>query len=99
MRRFLNNSNRIIGQLKVSEGNATATLSDIKKVLKYALLNDSQDVVLCHNHPSGACRPSGQDRQLTDSFDKACKTLGLRFMNHVIVTTYSFFSFHDQGLM
>ena len=96
---FLNNAHRVIGQLKVSEGSATSTLFDIKKVLKHALLNDSQAVVLCHNHPSGACQPSGPDRQLTDSFAKACKTLEIRFLDHVIVTTDSFFSFRDQGLI
>ena len=47
----------------------------------------------------GACQPSGPDRQLTDSFAKACKTLEIRFLDHVIVTTDSFFSFRDQGLI
>lgn len=96
---FLNNSNRLIGEMKISEGSATATIFDIKKVLRQALAINAQAIILCHNHPSGICRPSGPDQQITNKFGEACKTLEFRFLDHLIVTVNGFYSFHDNGNM
>lgn len=94
---LLNNSNQVINKIKVSEGSATATVFDSKKILKQALLNNANGIILCHNHPSGILQPSGPDQQITDSFARACKTLDLRFLDHIIVSTEGFYSFRDQG--
>ena len=94
---FVDQSNRLIDKMRVSEGSATATVHDHKKVLRKAILVNAQAVILCHNHPSGALVPSGPDSNITSSFQKAAKTLDLRLMDHLIITTDGFYSFHDHG--
>ncbi len=96
---FLNNNNRIIGEMKVSEGSATATIFDTKKILRRALTVNSQAIVLCHNHPSGVCRPSGPDQQITNKFAEACKTMDFRFLDHLIITIDGDYSFNDNGTL
>lgn len=94
---FLDHSNKVLGKFQVSIGSAKATLFDVKKVLKEALLRSAEGVALCHNHPSGALIPSGQDQNLTSSFAKACKTMDLRFLDHIIISTEGYYSFADEG--
>lgn len=96
---YLDNSNKVLGDMKISEGSAVGTIFDTKKVLKKAILLNAQGVVLCHNHPSGTLRPSGQDQMITDKFKKACETFEFRFLDHVIVSTEGMYSFHDNGNM
>ncbi|MDD6228840.1 MAG: DNA repair protein RadC [Bacteroidales bacterium] len=94
---LLNNSNQVIRKVKVSEGSSTSTIFDAKKILKEALLCNAIGIILCHNHPSGVLQPSGPDQSITESFGRACKTLDLRFLDHIIVSTEGFYSFRDQG--
>lgn len=94
---FMDNSLRVIGEMKISEGSAVSSIFDIKKVLKQALLCNAQAVAICHNHPSGTCKPSGPDTNVTSKFNTACKTMELRFLDHIIVTTEGYYSFADNG--
>lgn len=96
---FLDNSNHVIGKMRSSIGSATATIHDPKKILKAALVRNAQSVILCHNHPSGVLKPSVPDMTITDNFSKACKAVELRFLDHLIVSTEGFYSFHDEGRM
>ncbi len=94
---FLNRANRIIGKLRASQGGATSTVFDLKKIIKNALMANAEGVVLCHNHPSGNARPSGQDDNITRRFAEACKTLDLNFVDHLIVTTDGYYSYNDSS--
>lgn len=96
---FLDNGLRVIGEMKISEGSSTGTVFDIKKVLKKALLSNAQGIVLCHNHPSGGLRPSSQDNAITQNFHKSCKTLELRMIDHIIVSTEGYYSYADEAAL
>ena len=80
-------------------GTSVASLFDVKKILKMALLENAEGVILCHNHPSGGIQPSPQDKQITLELKKGCDIMKLRLLDHVIVTATRFFSFHDNGLI
>lgn len=56
-------------------------------------------LLLVHNHPSGVLRPSAEDTELTMDFVKAAKTVGLKVLDHLIVTETTWFSFADHGLI
>lgn len=96
---YLNNSNRIIKKLQLSKGGITGTLVDVRLVLKHALDFRSTALILVHNHPSGALKPSGADKQLTDKLKTACVSLDLKVLDHVIITEKAYFSFADEGLL
>lgn len=94
---LLNRAHCIMSARKVTEGGAAASLFDVKKTIKTALLEDAQAVVLCHNHPSGQLRPSVQDDNITRQFKAACDTVDLRMLDHIIVTHTGYYSYNDQG--
>ena len=54
---FLNQAARIIRKQRISVGGLTATQVDIRVIMAEALKCNATAMILCHNHPSGSCRP------------------------------------------
>ncbi len=81
----------------LSRGGIAGSAVDVRLILQRALLKGAPVLALCHNHPSGNLRPSTQDRQLTAALTSACKVMGIRLLDHVIVSDRGFYSFSDEG--
>lgn len=94
---FLNRGNYVIGKMRVSAGSSVASVFDVKKILKNALLAHAEGVILTHNHPSGTLRPSSQDDSITRKLKDACCQLDITFLDHVIVTAGGSYSYMDNG--
>jgi len=56
------------------------------KVLADVIADRAAAVIFAHNHPSGDLQPSEADRRMHDQLTEAGKILGLRVLDHVIVT-------------
>ena len=56
-------------------------------------------VIFAHNHPSGDLQPSEADRRTHEQLTEAAKILGLRVIDHVIVSKKGYFSFQENGLI
>jgi DNA repair protein RadC len=52
-----------------------------------------------HNHPSGDPTPSDDDIRLTRRLTEAGKILGIRLLDHVVVSRDSHFSFRSHSLV
>ena len=78
-------------------GGATASVFDVKAVMKNAILENAEGLVLCHNHPSGNLRPSVQDDQITRACREACETLQLRMLDHLIIAPQGYYSYLDES--
>jgi DNA repair protein RadC len=59
----------------------------------------SSSIIVAHNHPSGATKPSHEDHQLTASLHRAGKLLGITLLDHVIVTDDETMSMAALGMM
>ncbi|MBO4943761.1 MAG: DNA repair protein RadC [Muribaculaceae bacterium] len=94
---LLNRRNQVIGRQRMTSGTANASLFDPKPILKYALLNNADGIIMVHNHPSGNNNPSPQDDTITRSLRDAAKAVELRMLDHVIVNAHSFYSYADNG--
>jgi len=81
----------------ITQGSSVASVFDLKKILKEALMRDAEGIVLCHNHPSGNLRPSAQDDQITRKMREGCVSMDIRFLDHVIVTASGFYSYQDES--
>lgn len=97
---ILNRKNAVLECRTVSQGGTSATIFDLKNIMRQILLTPSVDsIVMVHNHPSGNLRPSPQDDEITRQMKEGCKYLGLRFLDHVIVTQDGYYSYSDEGRM
>jgi DNA repair protein RadC len=95
----LDNRNRVISHMRVSEGGTTGTVVDKKIVFQCALLANAHSIILTHNHPSGTTTPSEADKLITRQIIDAGKFLDIKVLDHLIVTEDSYLSFADDGIL
>ena len=96
---LLNRSNRVLGIYEVSTGGITGTVADPRVILTAALKANAVSIALAHNHPSGDLKPSRQDEALTQKIKNAASFLDILVLDHVILSTESYYSFADEGLL
>lgn len=94
---FINRRNQEITRFRVTSGSQTASVFDSHKILKRALLEEADGIIMCHNHPSGNLMPSPQDDSITHMLFEACRCIQIRMLDHVIVTTRGYYSYRDEG--
>lgn len=94
---FMARNNSIKSKLKMASGGSAACVFDVKQVIKEALLVGADRLALCHNHPSGTLRPSGQDDAITRQLKEAARFFDMSLIDHVIVSHLGYFSYHDEG--
>ena len=94
---YLNQANKEICTKRVSEGGLTATVVDVRRILHEAIRYDATCMVLCHNHPSGNPRPSGDDDNITRKLRKAGEIIGIRLLDHIIIADCDYYSYADEG--
>ena len=94
---LLNQSSKPIHELNISRGGISATLVDVRIIMKAAIENYASAIILFHNHPSGNLNPSPQDDSLTKKIIEAAKLFDIRVNDHIIISDNGFFSYHDEG--
>ena len=94
---LMNQNYGLIKEVQLSHGGISETAVDVRIALKHAMLNNATIIALCHNHPSGNIRPSRDDDQLTERFQKACDLMRIHLLDHVIVTDGQYYSYREQG--
>lgn len=82
---YLNTGNRIVERQRVSQGGVQATVVDHRLVIKRALELLATQIILVHNHPSGAALPSEQDKILTKKIAEAAALFDIRLLDHLII--------------
>lgn len=94
---LLNRRNEVVKKVKLTSGSSTASIFDRKAVVKAALLENAECVILYHNHPSGNLQPSREDDNITRLLAEACKSMDLRLHDHIILSVTGYYSYADQG--
>lgn len=94
---LMNQHFRLIKAVRLSHGGLCDTAVDVRIVMREALLAGATVLTLCHNHPSGNCKPSNNDDKLTLSLKKACETMRIYMVDHIIVTDGNYYSYAEEG--
>jgi DNA repair protein RadC len=94
---YLNQRNRVISHEVASSGGISGTVVDPRLIIRRALEEHASSIILCHNHPSGNCRPSLQDKELTTKIKNAAQFFDIIVSDHIIVSDEGYFSFADAG--
>ena len=94
---LLNQGFRLIKPVRLSHGGISETAVDIRLIMKEAIVNNATVIALCHNHPSNNLFPSRNDDNLTQNVKKACETMRIHFLDHVIVTDGAYYSYNEKG--
>ena len=95
----LNGAHEVLGWVRLHTGGYNKIPVDIRMVLAVALLTASTAIIVAHNHPSGSLKPSPEDILLTNGLKEAGDLIGLRVLDHLILTRDNYFSFSESGLL
>ncbi len=95
----LNGANEVIEKRIVTIGLLNMSPVHPREVFADVLVDRAASVIFAHNHPSGDLQPSETDLRMHEQLTEAGKILGLRVLDHIIVTKKGHFSFQDAGLM
>ncbi len=101
---YLNQRGKVICKQRISAGGITETPVDIRIIFKTALERNAVSVAVCHNHPSGALKPSNNDIKLTEALKTAANALKINLIEHIIVGITDrgkpdYYSFYDNGIL
>ena len=94
---LMNQHFRLVKAVRLSHGGLSETAVDVRIVMREAILAGATVLMLCHNHPSGICRPSKDDDSLTQKIKKACETMRIYMADHLIVTDGRYYSYAEEG--
>lgn len=83
---LLNAQSRLIGIETICIGSAYCCVLTPADVFKGALLANAVSIILCHNHPSGSLKPSAEDMRITELMKEAAKIMGIKLLDHIIVS-------------
>lgn len=96
---YLTSSNRIVERQRVSQGGVQGTVVDHRLIIKRSLELLATQLIMVHNHPSGAAEPSPQDKVLTERIARAAALFDIRLLDHLIISREGDFSFLREGLL
>ncbi|RYD99001.1 MAG: DNA repair protein [Sphingobacteriales bacterium] len=96
---LLNQSNKVLGIYEVSSGGISGTVVDLRLIFAAALKAAASGIIMIHNHPSGRTVPSQADRAITQKVSEAGRILDIPLLDHLIITSESYYSFADDGAL
>lgn len=77
--------NRLRHKVFVAEGAIDQVAVPVREILNTVLRHDGRAFAVVHNHPSGDPVPSFDDRRATTLLIESARTVGLRFLDHVVI--------------
>ncbi|OSM01437.1 putative DNA repair protein RadC [Magnetofaba australis IT-1] len=95
----LDTQNRLLFPALISEGTVKQTAVHPRQVVEEVVRHRAASVILSHNHPSGAAKPSKDDISLTARLHRVLEGIEVRLLDHVIVAGESSYSFAQNGML
>jgi len=93
---YLNASHHVAAYSIVSIGSANSAPVAPREVFQRAVLTGAISIVVAHNHPSDSTEPSPDDRAVTKRLRDAGQLLGIKVLDHLIVTDSAFLSLKED---
>ena len=93
----LNRANEVISVDKLSSGGTAGVILDSRVVFTIALKLTGHSIILAHNHPSGNLKPSNEDIKVTRELRSGGDILGIRVLDHIILSDTGYLSMADEG--
>lgn len=81
----LDTKHQVRGVHVISVGLLNENLAAPREVFRPAIRDAAAAVILVHNHPSGDPTPSPEDLAVTRRLEQVAETIGIKFIDHVIV--------------
>jgi DNA repair protein RadC len=83
---LLDSNNAVIASEIISIGTLNLSIVHPREVFRLAIIKAAAALILLHNHPSGNTEPSEEDIKVTEQLRKAGELLGIKVLDHVIIS-------------
>ena len=94
---LMNQNFQLIKHVPLSHGGITETSMDVRRIMREVVMNNATILAVAHNHPSNNPHPSKADDIITKNLKAACEIMRIFFMDHIIISDGSYYSYHDRG--
>ena len=95
----LNGANEVLATRTVTVGLLDSNQVHPREVYADPITDRAASILCAHNHPSGTLEASPEDLAITRRLVKAGEVLGIRVLDHLIVTRDGFLSLKQTGHM
>lgn len=95
----LNGANEVIEKRIVTVGLLNMSPVHPREVFADVIVDRAAAVIFVHNHPSGDLQPSDADLRMHEQLTEAGNILGLRILDHVIISRRGYLSFQEAGII
>ena len=94
---LLDGVHQVIGKpIAVTKGLVNRTMVHPREVFRPAIMHNAVAVIVAHNHPSGVNEPSSEDLDVTRSLIKAGNVMGIKVLDHFIVSKTGYISIREK---
>jgi DNA repair protein RadC len=80
-------------------GTVSRIIIHSREVFYRAIRDMAVAIIVCHNHPSGELKPSPEDLEMTRNLWQAGNILGIRLLDHLIISKTDYFSFRQNDCL
>ncbi len=91
----------MIDNIELSKGSVSASVVDVKEIIKEATKKVASAIIMARNHPSGEAELSNEDIEITRRVVEACSLMGIKVLDHIVIgkNKEDYVSFMDNGLI
>jgi len=91
----LNSDNKAILKENIYKGCSISAVCDPKLIFKHLLLKGCISFIVIHNHPSGNCEPSKEDKVVGKQLKDFGKIIDLNLLDFIIIGEGTYYSFSE----
>ncbi len=96
---YLDNKKRVIENKLLFKGTLNQSIVHPREVFKSACILSASSIICVHNHPSGNVEPSREDINLTKRLSEIGILMGIKVVDHLIISDDNYFSFLENNLI
>jgi DNA repair protein RadC len=96
---YLSSRFQLLEKATIAVGSVNVTQVHPREIFVLALQRPVTQLILAHNHPSGDSNPSQEDIDFTKRVKKGGEILGIKLVDHLILTRKSYFSFKEAKII
>ncbi len=93
----LDTKNRIINAQISAIGTLNSSTIHPRDVFREAIRNNANTIIILHNHPSGDCSPSHEDKNVTKKLIEIGKLLEIKILDHIIIGKDKYWSWRYES--
>lgn len=94
---YLDSNKKVLSEKLLFMGTVNQSMVHPRDVFKEAYLVNATAIICVHNHPTGDVRPSKEDILVTERLNDIGYLMGIKLVDHVIVSKNRYYSFLENG--